>query len=47
MRTRSGKDHGAGVSQKNVNASNPSPVATLDDVVAQLASVNAVLQQIA
>jgi hypothetical protein len=47
MRTCSRKDHGAGVSQKNVNASNPSPASTLDDVVAQLASVNAVLRQIA
>jgi hypothetical protein len=43
MRTRSGKDHGAGVSQKNVNASKPSPASTLDDVVAQRASVNVVL----
>jgi hypothetical protein len=47
MRTCSRKDHGAGVSQRNVNASDPSPASTLDDVVAQLASVNAVLQQIA
>uniref|UniRef100_A0A804PAG0 Uncharacterized protein n=1 Tax=Zea mays TaxID=4577 RepID=A0A804PAG0_MAIZE len=47
MRTRSGKDHGVGVSQKNVDGSNPSPASTLDDVVAQLASVNAILQQIA
>jgi hypothetical protein len=47
MRIRSGNDHGAGVSQRNVNAFDPSPASTLDDVVAQLASVNVVLQQIA
>jgi hypothetical protein len=47
MRTRSRKDHGAGASQRNANAPNPSPASTLDDVVAQLANVSAVLQQIA
>jgi hypothetical protein len=45
MRTRSGKDHGA--SQRNANAPNPPPTSTLDDVVAQLVNVSAVLQQIA
>jgi hypothetical protein len=47
MRTRSRRDHGVGTSQRNVNASDPSPASTLDDVVAQLASVNVILQQIA
>jgi hypothetical protein len=47
MRTRSGKDHGAGASQRNIEAPNPSPTSTLDDVVAQLVNVSTVLQQIA
>jgi hypothetical protein len=47
MRTCSRKDHGAGASQRNANAPNPSLASTLDDVVAQLANVSAVLQQIA
>jgi hypothetical protein len=47
MRTRSGKDHGAGASQRNIDAPNPSPTSALDDVVAQLVNVSTVLQQIA
>jgi hypothetical protein len=44
MWTHSGMDHSAGASQRNANACDPSPASTLDDVVAQLASVSAVLQ---
>jgi hypothetical protein len=47
MRTRSRKDHGTSASQRNANAPNPPPASTLDDVVAQLANVSIVLQQIA
>jgi hypothetical protein len=47
MRTRSGKDHGADASQRNINAPNPSPTSTLDDIMAQLVNVSVVLQQIA
>ena len=46
MRTRSRKDHGASASQRNAIAPNPSLASTLDDVVAQLANVSVVLQQI-
>jgi hypothetical protein len=47
MRTRSGRDLGAGTSQRDIDAPNPSPTSTLDDIMAQLVNVSAVLQQIA
>jgi hypothetical protein len=47
MRTRSGRDLGAGTSQRDIDAPNPSQTSTLDDIMAQLVNVSTVLQQIA
>jgi hypothetical protein len=45
MRTRSRKDHGVGASQWNIDAPNPSPTSTLDDIVAQIVNVSAVFSK--